>query len=126
MVGAESALGNPASNGMVLKSTTDGVRSWEAVSVIWVEKTANYTAGIGDAILANTAGGAWTLTLPPSPTTGSSVIVIDSAGACGTYALTIGRNNLKIMGLAENMTVNTSNAAFTLVYQGATYGWRLF
>ena len=32
-IGAESALGNPASNGYVLSSTTGGVRSWIAMAV---------------------------------------------------------------------------------------------
>lgn len=91
----------------------------------WTVKTSAYTAVSGDRILADTNSAAWTLTLPASPAVGDSVRVIDMAGTFATNNLTVDRNSLKIMNLLENMTVSTNNAAFELVYSGATYGWRL-
>ena len=39
--------------------------------------------------------------------------------------LTVDRNGNEIMNLAENMSATTNHAAFTLVYTGATNGWKL-
>ena len=64
-----------------------------------------------------------TITLPASPQVGDQVSLVDLAGTFGTYNLTIGRNSLKIMGLAEDMTVSQDNAAIQLVYTGATYAY---
>lgn len=91
----------------------------------WQVKTANYTASSGEYIMADTSGGAWTLTLPASPSANDVVHVADYAGTFATYNLTVARNSLKIMGLSEDMTVSDNNAAFTLTYIDATEGWRL-
>ena len=69
--------------------------------------------------------GAFTLTLPLSPSVGDSVGVKDAADYFVINNLTIGRNSEKIMGLAEDLTVNISNVSLELVYTGATYGWIL-
>jgi hypothetical protein len=47
------------------------------------------------------------------------------AGTFDTNNLTLGRNSLKIMSLAEDLVISQENAAVGLVYSGATYGWRL-
>lgn len=86
-------------------------------------RTTTTAAVVGDRIAANTSGGAWTLTLPASPATGALVEIMDGAGTFGTNALTVARNAQTIMGLAEDMTVNTANASFILVFTGST--WRL-
>lgn len=89
----------------------------------WLIKTTTYTAAAGEAIMADTSGGAWTLTLPASPSANDVVHVADYAGAFATYNLTVARNSQKIMGLSEDMTVSDNNAAFTLTYIDATKGW---
>lgn len=91
----------------------------------WVAKATTYTAVNGDGILADTSGGAWTLTLPASPSVGDTVGIIDSTGSFDTYNLTIDRNGSLIMSTAENLVANVNEAAFTLVYSGATDGWKL-
>jgi len=92
----------------------------------WQVKTTTYTAVAGDRLFIDTSGGAWTLTLPASATLGDTIELCDYAGTFGDSGknLTLGRNGLLIMGLAENNTVSTSYAAFRCVYSGATYGWR--
>jgi len=92
---------------------------WQAV------KTANYTASAGEGIFANTSGGAWTLTLPGSPSQGDEVSFIDYAGTFDTNNLTIGRNGNPIQGAAADLTVSTERAANTLVYVDGTQGWLL-
>lgn len=89
----------------------------------WLIKTTAYTAAAGEAIMADTSGGAWTLTLPASPSADDVVHVADYAGTFATYNLTVARNSQKIMGLSEDMTVSDSNASFTLTYIDATKGW---
>jgi len=96
-----------------------GGTDWQAV------KTTTYTAVAGEGIFANTSGGAWTLTLPASPTIGDEVSVVDYAGTFDTYNLTVGRNSKNIQGAAADLTVSTERAAFTLVFSDNTQGWLL-
>ena len=116
-------------NGYLLKSTTGGVLSWEEASAggtSWqAVKTTTYTAVAGQGVFANTSGGAWTLTLPSSPTIGDEVSVIDYAGTFDTNNLTIGRNSQNIQGSAADLTVATERAGFTLVFTDNTQGWLL-
>jgi hypothetical protein len=94
----------------------------------WVTKTVSdtgFTAANNDRIFVNTTGGAITINLPASPTVGDNVRFLDSGGTFNTNNLTIGRNSLKIQGLAENLTVSTQYAGFQLVYSGTTNGWML-
>mgnify|MGYP001610083834 CR=1 FL=1 len=79
----------------------------------------------GSTYACNTSGGAFTLTLPAAPTAGDRIGVLDARGTFETANLTVGRNGLNIMGVAENMTVAIEGAAFTLVYVDATQGWAL-
>ena len=91
---------------------------------VWRAITAAETVQPGAQILANTNGGAFTLTLPASPSAGQEVSVIDQGYDFDVNALTIGRNGSNIANSAADLTVNTQGAGFTLVYSGdATTGW---
>lgn len=92
----------------------------------YFEISANTTAVAGRYYFVNTSAGAVTLTLPASASMGDTVRVIDGAASFDANNLTIGRNGHVIMGDAADLTVNTENAAFDLIYYNATYGWRLF
>jgi hypothetical protein len=94
------------------------------ISNDWKIKTANYTAVSGDRIAANTSSGAFTVTLPSSPSAGNYVEFSDGGGAFQTNNLTIGRNGSTIMGLSEDMTLSTNNVSVGLVYSGTT--WRIY
>jgi hypothetical protein len=96
-----------------------GGTSWQSI------KTSNYTASAGEGVFANTSGGAFTVTLPSSPSLGDEVSIVDYAGSFDTYNLTVGRNSQPIMGVAEDLTVATERAGFTLVYVDSTQGWLL-
>jgi len=96
-----------------------GGTSWQAV------KTTTYTAVAGEGIFANTTSGAWTLTLPSSPTIGDEVSIVDYAGTFDTNNLTVGRNSQNIQGVAADLTVATERAGFTLAYTDGTQGWLL-
>ncbi len=61
-----------------------------------------------------------TLTLPASPTVGDTVGV---SNLSGTTTCVVARNGQPIQGLAEDLTLDTLNAAITLMYADATRGW---
>lgn len=61
-----------------------------------------------------------TLTLPAAPSVGDVVHVYNRSGATNCV---IDRNGSNVMGLAENMTLDSENAPFSLVYADATLGW---
>jgi hypothetical protein len=96
-----------------------GGTSWQAV------KTTGFTAVAGEGYFINTTGGAFTMTLPLSPTIGDEVAFIDYAGTFDTNNLTIGRNSENIQGSAADLTVSVERAANTLVYTDGTQGWLL-
>ena len=90
---------------------------WQAV------KTANYTAVAGQGIFANTSGGAWTLTLPASPSVGDEVTIVDYAGSFSSENLTIDRNGSPLDGGTSNGTLSTNGMNVRYVYVDGTKGW---
>jgi hypothetical protein len=96
-----------------------GGENWQAV------KTTGFTAVAGEGYFINTTSGAFTMTLPTSPTLGDFVTFIDYAGTFDTNNLTIGRNSENIQGSAADLTVSVERAANTLVYTDGTQGWLL-
>jgi len=88
-------------------------------------KTTTFTAVAGEGYFVNTTSGAFTMTLPSSPTIGDEVTFIDYAGTFDTNNLTIGRNSENIQGSAADLTVSVERAANTLVYTDGTQGWLL-
>ena len=91
----------------------------------WSSTSSSITITANDRYFVNTSAGAITITLPASPQTGDQVSLLDLAGTFDTNNLTVARNGNKIMGLTENLTVAVEDAGITLVYTGATYGWKL-
>ena len=73
----------------------------------------------------NTSGGAFSITLPPSPVKGDSVRIFDVNKTFDTQNLTVARNGNPIMGDASDLVVSTEGAAFELVFYDGTQGWRI-
>jgi len=96
-----------------------GVVSWETSSI----KTSGFTAVTGTGYFCNTTGGAFTVTLPASPSAGDVVGVSDYAKQFADNNLTLGRNSSNIGGEAFDATLDTAGAAVTLVYVDGTKGW---
>ena len=97
-----------------------GGASWQAVITA---DPANAVAGYG--YFCNTTGGAFTVTLPTSPSLGDFISFIDYAGTFDTNNLTIARNGKNIQGVAEDLTVSVERAGLTLVFVDDTQGWLL-
>ena len=99
--------------------------SWTSVvpagGVSYLVKTANYTAKDKEGVLADTSGGAFTVTLPATPDAGDQVVIADSGNSWGTNNLTVGRNGSTIGGLAENLVCDITGASVQFVYDGSTW-----
>lgn len=81
--------------------------------------TANTNAVAGGVYFAKTVGGAFAITLPPSPDNGNTVEVWRS----GTNAVTINRNGKTIAGLAENLVIDEDKRIAILRYMDGD--WRV-
>jgi hypothetical protein len=113
----------PGTSGNLL--TSNGTTWTSAVpapgGIEYEVKTANYTAADKEGILADTSGGAFTVTLPATPATGAQVIVADPTGDWDTNNLTIDRNGKTISGVAQDLVCDISGASVQLVYDGTTW-----
>lgn len=96
-----------------------------AVPRFQIVTTSQLIAAGGD-YYVDVSAGAITLNLPATPTINDQPIrICHIGGTIQTNNLTIGRNGNRIMGLLEDLTVNTPNATFELGYSDAARGWRL-
>jgi len=110
---------------------TDGAGSGAAVvnanptvaagGLSYVAKTANFTVANLQGVLANTNGGAFTVTLPSSPSVGDQVVIADSGGAFGTNNCIAGRNGSTIEGTAADLNLNINGVSVQFVYSGSTW-----
>jgi hypothetical protein len=87
--------------------------------------TTGQTIVNGARIAANTTSGAFTLTLPATPSDGDTVYILDFASTFDTNNLTLGRNGSNIEGLAEDMVCNVEGSSFKMVYTGLSNGWQM-
>ena len=118
---APSTAGNVlTSNGTTWSSTAPSAGGITYTTV----KTANYTATNNDGVQTNTTSGAFTVTLPATPSNGNQVIVVDSFNTWGTNNLTIGRNGSTIEGVAEDLVCDITGVSVQCVYNGTT--WDIF
>ena len=118
-------------NGAKVMLVTDGAGAGAAVidastagGVSYVTKTANYTTANLEGVLADTSGGAFTVTLPASPSAGDQVVIADAGASFGSNNLTVGRNSSTINGVAENLILDITGVNVQFVYDGST--WRVY
>jgi hypothetical protein len=120
----------PSSSGNVLTSngTTWASSAPAAGGITYtVTKTANYTAVANDGVLTNTTAGAFTVTLPASPSNGAQVIVADAGGTWGTNNLTVGRNGNNIADVAQDLVCDISGVSVQFVYNtSGTATWEVY
>ena len=137
--GGQSITVKQGSGGSVEIATTatqmlyaDGAGSGAAVAkvasaaggVSYVAKTANYTTKNLEGVLANTNGGAFTVTLPQNPSVGDQVVIADSGNAFGTNNLITNGNGSTIEGSGANLNLNINGVSVQFVYSGST--WEIY
>lgn len=92
----------------------------------WVTLTGAYTAVAGDRIIANSAGGAFTITLPASPADGAEVTVRHPNA--GTNNVTMGRNGKNTPDVngaptAADVVLNQNNRETKFVFSTGFNMW---
>lgn len=98
--------------------------TWLSVNAPGPIAYVNAPGGISSKIyLVDTSSGAFTLTLPATPSTGMAITFIDAAATWGNNNFILGRNGKTIMGQSADLIVNVSNQEFTIWYNGSD--WRL-
>lgn len=90
---------------------------------VWIGLTQAATLAVGRKYMCNTSGGGFIVTLPATPAQLNKIVISDYAGTFGTNNLTVNRNGKPIMGLAENLTLDVSNATVTFEFIDNTKGW---
>ena len=95
----------------------EGEVEWQTV------QTTGFTAEAGKGYPCNTTGGAFTVTLPASPSTNDVIAIADYAGTFASNKLTLGRNSLKINGETFDGFLDTNRQAIKLIYIDSTQGW---
>jgi hypothetical protein len=106
-------------------ATQTGFGRTGTVNWVTTKKTTSFTAVSGEGYFCDTAAsGAFTLTLPSSPSAGDIVGFKDYNGNFAVANLTIGRGGSPINGGSDNdVVINTAGASIFLVYVDATQGW---
>ena len=112
------ALTKVTSN-MLHQQVTGDIDSKFSLTDVTVTSTSK-TLVVGEFCIVTAAS--QTITLPASPSAGDSVTI-----SVGNFLDTIiARNGSNIMGAAEDVTIDVTNAGVTLAYSDASNGWRIF
>jgi hypothetical protein len=113
----------PGTTGNVLTSngTTWASSALPAGGLTYIFTTTPVTATDKQGVLTSTAGGAFTVTLPATPSVGAQVVVADAGNNWGTNNLTVARNGSTIGGLAEDLVCDITGASVQFVYDGTTW-----
>jgi hypothetical protein len=119
ITGNLSAVGNISANYFIGNGSQ--LTDLPAGGIEYVYKTSAYTVTNNQGVLANTAGGAFTVTLPATPTTGDQCVVADSGGVFGTNNCTVGRNGSTIVGIAQDLALDIDGVSVQFVYDGSTW-----
>jgi hypothetical protein len=90
----------------------------------WNVITSNYTVGNNIQLLANTAAGSFTITLPSSPVVSNVVVIADGSGPNVGWSnnnVLVNPNGKSFNGISDTLALNISRSSVTLVYDGHTW-----
>ena len=74
-------------------------------------------------VFVDTSLGGFQASLPPNPSVGDFVTVIDITGSFKFDNLTLVRNGNNIRGVAENLILKSNDMIMDLYFSGAIQGW---
>ena len=119
VTGTLSATGNITGNYFIGNGSQ--LTDLPAGGIEYVYKTAAYTVTNNQGVLANTASGAFTVTLPATPVTGDQCVVADAGGLFGSNNCTVARNGSTIVGIAQDLVLDIDGVAVQFIYDGSTW-----
>lgn len=91
-------------------------------SIGYIKKSSNYQAFTWDGVLADSSGGAFTVTAPPNPNGGDKFEVADVTGYFSMNNLTVvSTDGVTFAGQVSPMILDVSNIRVTFVYDGTTW-----
>lgn len=112
--------------GQVLTTDSSSSLTWTNVKYTYSIETASFNAETWKAYFIDTSSASIIATLPATPVIGDTIRFFDLASTFDSQPLVLARNGGVIMGdSSADLTVNTINAAFDIVYSNATHGWRI-
>lgn len=85
--------------------------------------TTNINKTLSNRERCTTTSGFITLTLPAPPSQGNEVSIVATSGSANVV---ISGAGYPIMGLQQDMTIDSVDKTVTLIYINGTYGWRIF
>lgn len=88
-------------------------------------KTSSYTAAKNELVRCNTTAGAFSISMPASPSDGDIVGIVDIYNTFTTNKLTILPNGGTIEGDATSLVLDISGTYVSFVYNSVTTNWRL-
>lgn len=102
-----------------------GVGSGSGGSSNWAVISSNYNAVDGDALLADTSGGSFDVTLPGTPSTYDTVTIVPLYPTYDVNPLTVKTfgGALPIAGVMDDLVIDQLGCAVQLTYIDMTIGW---
>ena len=120
--GSTSGLGDTV---QIAIDALDGIVDGLATPASWGVVDSGATLSSGQRIFADTTTGAFTLTLPSAPADNDSISISDFASTWDVAPPIVGRNGKSIMGLAEDMTLDSGSLTVTFTFVASTQDWRI-
>jgi len=118
---ADQVIKTDGSGNLSFADASAGGTSW-----VTAVKTSNFTAVAGEGYFINTAGGAFEIDLPGSPSVGDEIVFVDFSRSFGSAALTLDQGSNKFQSVVASTTkpvYDTSGQTIQIVYSGSTQGW---
>jgi hypothetical protein len=119
-IGANTGLIGP--QGSTGPAGSNGSTGPQGAAAPWVVVTANTTATSGQQLIANTYTGAFTITLPASPSVGNVVVITDGYDWT-VNNLTIAGNGSTIENSVNDLLADVRGTTIELVYD--SYTWQV-
>lgn len=121
--GSAPAVASVPGQGSSGGGSTQAPYPWQRAA--WTPKSAAYTAVAGDQILADTSGGAFTLTLPAAPNVGDQISIEDAQESFAANNLSVDPGGNEIESTAGVAAYSTDSVRLYFVWVGGGIGWRV-